>query len=396
MPISCDVLVVGAGPAGSMAARSAARGRTKTIFIDKKEEVGVPVQCAEGVGKYLFPYLPFKIPKNYLTWKIDGITFQVEDITIERKGGLWEGYTINREKFDKWLSNLAISAGAELRTNTELIHLELDKENNVRKATVRVSKKVIEIEPDVIIAADGVESTVLKLLGSYNPKKGDIAEVYSWEMKNLKLHNPHMEQIYLGDFTPGGYAYIFPKSRTVANVGVGGIMKEKELKRYFHEFLELESVKKQVKNADYVVEKTKKAVWGGITGEWVQGNVLVAGDAANHNLKPFIEGILPSSISGHLAGELGTKMHKGESIEMKQYMESIEKLLHPHFRISRGMVEKMQKWFTSKHCGKHLLFAGILTNLFELERLNELEEMSYKALEVRLLKAKNKRPSQNN
>ncbi|RLI91890.1 MAG: hypothetical protein DRO95_03435 [Candidatus Altiarchaeales archaeon] len=389
MVIKCDVLVVGAGPAGSSAARAAAMRGAKTIFIDKKKEVGVPVQCAEGIGKYLFPYLPFKIPKRQLKWRIDGITFWVEEITIERKGEIWDGYTIDRDKFDKWLANLAIQVGAELRTSYELIDLEFDEEKNVKKAIIKTPKKTIEIAPRVLIAADGADSTVLKLLGLYNPKNGDIAEVYSWEMKNLDLKNPHMEQIYLGDFTPGGYAYIFPKSKKVANVGIGGLMREKELEKHFHEFLELEPVKKQLRNGEYVIEKTKNAVWGDLVDEWIYGNVLLAGDVANHNLKPFVEGILPAIVSGNLAGELGARMHNGEAIKMVHYIKSIEKKLHPHFRVSRDMMDKIHGWFSSRHRGRDLLFVGTAAGLFELERLDELEELGYEALKSELIDAKN-------
>ncbi|RMF90582.1 MAG: FAD-binding protein, partial [Methanobacteriota archaeon] len=80
MAIECDVLVVGAGPAGSSAARAAAEGGAETIFIDKKKEVGVPVQCAEGIGSYLIPYLPFEMPEEQLIWEIEGISFHVDDI----------------------------------------------------------------------------------------------------------------------------------------------------------------------------------------------------------------------------------------------------------------------------------------------------------------------------
>jgi digeranylgeranylglycerophospholipid reductase len=108
MKIECDVLVVGAGPAGSSAARAASLNGAKTIFIDKKDQVGIPVQCAEGIGKYLFPYLPFKIPKEQLIWKIDGMFFWVDDISIRKTGDFWNGYSIDRRKFDKWLSELAV------------------------------------------------------------------------------------------------------------------------------------------------------------------------------------------------------------------------------------------------------------------------------------------------
>ena len=63
--IKCDVLVVGAGPAGLSAARALAKKGLKTIIIEEDEEVGIPVQCAEGIGSYLFQYLPFEIPSIF-------------------------------------------------------------------------------------------------------------------------------------------------------------------------------------------------------------------------------------------------------------------------------------------------------------------------------------------
>ncbi|MCK5030375.1 MAG: FAD-dependent oxidoreductase, partial [Thermoplasmatales archaeon] len=128
MSIRCDVLVVGAGPAGSSAARSAALNGAKTLFIDKKEEIGNPVKCAEGIGDFLFPYLPFRIPKEQLIWEMDGMFFWTDDISIEKRGDFWKSYSVDRRKFDKWLSELAINEGAELLTNTKLTDIELDEE----------------------------------------------------------------------------------------------------------------------------------------------------------------------------------------------------------------------------------------------------------------------------
>ncbi|NOZ59773.1 MAG: NAD(P)/FAD-dependent oxidoreductase, partial [Euryarchaeota archaeon] len=225
--IECDVLVVGAGPAGSSAARAAALGGAKTIFIDKKKEVGVPVQCAEGIGEYLFPYLPFKIPKHLLKWKIDGISFWAEGITVEKTGGTWSGYSINRDEFDKWLAEKAIKSGATLMLETELIDLEVKDDYNVTKAIVKTPKGTKEIKPKVVIAADGVESTVLKLLGFDVDLEKYAGYVIGYEMYNVNLSNPRIEQIYLGDFAPGGYAYIFPKSNKKANVGVATLFRDK-------------------------------------------------------------------------------------------------------------------------------------------------------------------------
>jgi len=112
--LNCDVLVVGAGPAGSSAARAAAEAGARTIVIEKKREIGVPVQCGEGIGSYLFPFLPFKIPTEQLIWKLNEISLWADDITVARTGSLWSTYMVNRNDFDAWLAKTAENRGAQL------------------------------------------------------------------------------------------------------------------------------------------------------------------------------------------------------------------------------------------------------------------------------------------
>jgi digeranylgeranylglycerophospholipid reductase len=50
MSMKCDVVVVGAGPGGSMAAKAAAQAGLRVALLEKRQEVGDPVRCAEGVG----------------------------------------------------------------------------------------------------------------------------------------------------------------------------------------------------------------------------------------------------------------------------------------------------------------------------------------------------------
>ena len=386
--IKCDVLVVGGGAAGSSAARSAALSGAKTILIEKKEEIGANIKCAEGIGEYLFPYLPFEIPKEQLIWKMDGMFFWTDGISIEKRGSSWNAYSVDRSKFDNWLSILAVNNGAELLTSTELTDLELDEEDNVKKAIVKRNGKLVEIFPKVIIAADGVESTVLNLLGLYNPKRGDLAEVYSWEMKKLDLYKPHYEQVFTGDFTPSGYAYIFPKGKNIANVGVGGIYPEKKLEQYFEEFLEIAHVKKQIKNAEYVVEKSKKAVFNDITDKWIYGNVVLAGDVANQNLKPFIEGILPSIICGDVAGKLACNLYTKKNTDDQKYINYVKKAMGEHFDFSNELLEGINYLYAKKGKEKYLQFFGMVTELFNQEDIEKADNMDYEELKSKLMRLK--------
>jgi digeranylgeranylglycerophospholipid reductase len=302
MSISCDVLVVGAGPAGASSAMGAALLGSKVICIEKKKEIGNQVKCAEGIGNYLFPYLPFKIPKKFLDWKMEGMYLYTEDIRIKKTGEFWEAYSINRKLLEKWLVKKAGDAGANILTGAELVGLDSDG-YNVKKGYVKKNGKIIEISPKKVIAADGSESKTMELLGLPPPKRGILADVCCWEMTNLKLTNSHFEQVFFGNFTPKGYGFIFPKNKGTANVGVGGIYPEKKIDYYFEQFLDLPEVKKQISGAKFVSNKSKKASFGYLLKKRNYGNVYPVGDVANDNFKPFVEGILPSIITGYALGK---------------------------------------------------------------------------------------------
>lgn len=390
MAISCDVLVVGAGPAGSSTARVAAMNGAKTIFIDKKKEIGVPVQCAEGIGKYLFPYLPFRIPKEQLIWRIDGMSYWTEGISVNHTSSVFHGYSVDRRNFDKWVAELAIDSGAKLLTESELINLETDEENNVKSATVKTPKKDLKIQPKVIVGADGCESSVLNLLGLYKPREGDIAEVYCLEMENLKIEKPHIQKIHLGDFAPTGWGYVFPKSKTRANVGIGEILPKGDLEPKFHEFMEeYEPMRKMInKDTKIVADKISKVRHRDIVDRWIYGNVLLVGDAINQNIKPYYEGILPAIICGNVAGKFVGDMVKGREVSDEQYKKLVKKTLFPYFDIPTNLIDLNVAVADMKDRKKYLIMSSamIVTSLIEgandikPEQLLSLKDKSYDEL----------------
>ena len=384
----CDVLVVGAGPAGSSAARAVAEAGAKTIFIDKKKEIGVPVQCAEAIGKYLIPFLPYRIPAEQLIWKIDGMSFWAEGITIERRGGIWSGYAINREKIDKWLANNAIRAGAKLHLESELIDLEFRDKYHVTKAIVKTTgEEVRKIEPKVVIAADGVHSKVLNKLGFTNIKDKSV-EVLSFDLNNLDLYKPTYEQLYIGDFAPGAYAYIFPLSKSRANVGVSSLLQTKKLEDCYAEFLEIPMVKKQLRNADKAVEKSGWAPYRYFSDRWVYGNILLVGDVANQNFKPFVEGVLPAIICGDVAGKTAYNFITGRNL-LSDYQKRVKDKLGEFFLESDYVLDVLYELGKSLDKKSHLLRLGISADIFSLKEIEKLEKANYTILKNKLDRCNN-------
>jgi digeranylgeranylglycerophospholipid reductase len=370
--LTCDVLVIGAGPAGSTAARAAAMAGAHTILIDRKGEIGVPVQCGEGIGAYLFPFLPFKIPEEQLIWKLNEISLWANGVTVARTGSLWTTYMVNRNDFDTWLVKSAEIKGAQLLTNAELSTLEVKDDYTVTRATVKTPEGEKQIKPRVVIAADGVDSTVLKLLGFKIDKKTTCGKVLSFEMKNLRLRDPHSFQVFLGDFAPGVYAYILPKSRTTANVGTGTIVPQKRVKSCYEEFLELPPVKSQLTDGTVIADKSGWAPIRYLTDEWVYGNVLLVGDVANQNFKPFVEGIIPTMICGDLAGKTASDFIHGKS-SLSTYPNCVRDKLGTFFLDSDQLIPLLYEQGTSSATKEHLLRLLLFANIIPMKQFEQLE-----------------------
>jgi digeranylgeranylglycerophospholipid reductase len=380
--MKCDVLVVGAGPAGSSAAYACAKAGLETVFIDRKKEVGIPITCSGAVGSYLFGFLPFKVPKRLLEHRIEGLEFIVEDISFVRRGGPWTSYAIDRSAFDLWLSKRAQNAGAELLLETEFTDLKFDSQRRVKKAVLTREGKIKEVEFSVLIGADGAESKVLERLGKRR-KGAKLGRAVVYEYKGVNLDSSDMDQLYFGDFAPGGYAHIFPLSEDRANVGVGTIDEKIDINKCFTKLLSHPRVHSQLKGAEQVREKS-----GRVSFEWLSDrrhydNVLFAGEAASQNIKPLVEGFLPSIICGDIAGKTAFR-HIRDGAPLESYQENLDRVLGPIFNESDKLIELLGDISELKGEKSYLLLAGLTGNIFTPKDVLSLKDSKPDMIKERL------------
>ena len=289
--VKVDVVVVGAGPAGSTAAEHAALNGASVLILEKRTQVGIPVRCGEFMPsveemKGIFPKATdldslFDIPGNLHSLPTDMIRIYSPKLMA------WEvpftGYTTDRDRFDQYLASRAVKAGAELRTGL---------------ACTKVIGKVVttpemDIEAKVIIGADGPLSLVGKSLG-YG-RSTDLCPGVSVQVKGDFEPIPEM---YFGTVAPGGYAWILPK-KGGANVGLGVAPKFSRMPvgEYFDQFMKF----KELKSSEKVMGKL--IPMSGPIKRTVIGDSLVVGDAAGQVMAVNGGGIPISMVCGRIAGQ---------------------------------------------------------------------------------------------
>ena len=307
-----DVIVVGAGPAGSSAAKTAAENGANVLLIERELEIGVPDKCGEFVPaltemKKLAPDVPdiesmFDPPQHCIVNRTkyvnfvfpNGVEFPVD----------FKGVVVERKLFDKHLANEAGRAGAQILPFTQAIKL-LD--DGVR---VRTGGEVYDLKADVVIGADGAYSLIAREAGlpiSTDPL--DYGVGYQFEMVNVD-HDPEYVDMYLGeDIAPGTYAWIIPKGKDVANVGTGVrapfMQKGMSIRDYQRNLIQNHPIaSKKLKNAVPTALKAGNIPVGGPIERTTTDRVLVVGDAGGHTI-PTVGGGIPSGmIIGKIAGQV--------------------------------------------------------------------------------------------
>ena len=221
---TCDAVIVGAGPGGSMAAKFCALGGMDTILIEKKAEIGAPLRCAEGVSKSWLDEVGIVPDKTWIRADMKGAIIKSTKGTSyqldESKAGNEVGYVLERHLFDKALARDAANAGAKIMMRTSCTGI-IREDGKIVGIKAKGMGEEIEIRAKVVVAADGYESQVGRWAGiDTTLKLSDIDSCIQYRMCNIDI-TPDYCEFVIGSCAPGGYIWVFPKGEKVANVGIG-------------------------------------------------------------------------------------------------------------------------------------------------------------------------------
>ena len=318
---SVDVLVIGGGPAGSIAARTAAQQNVDVLMIEKRQEIGSPVRCAEGVSKRALAELT-ELNSKWISAEINGGRIHSPDggfVTIDEPGA---GLVLERKIFDRELAAQAARSGAEVWVKARAIDL-IRENGSITGAVIRRPDEDYIVRAKVVIAADGVESQVGKWAGiDTTCNAHDVDTCAQYLMTGLTDIDLSYCDFYLGHrMAPRGYAWIFPKGNDSANVGIGigGNIGSETAIGYLNRFVEKEihgDVGERAREPGSEGASTRPLVPSvlslvvgcvpvtGTLSDLVRDGFMIVGDAARQNDPVSGGGIINSMIAGQIAGEV--------------------------------------------------------------------------------------------
>ncbi len=223
-----DAVVVGAGPGGSMTAKTLAEQGARVLLVEKRPEIGVPVRCAEATGISGLEELGIEPDKKFIAQETRGQHIYAPDgskVVLEDGDGRPTGYVLERRMFDKHLAILAARAGAEVRTRTCATGLlrERGERGFVRGVRLKHFGEEYDVTCRCVVGADGVEGQVGRWAGINTRTRLDqMTSNAQFELVGIEIEDPTILEFYLGSvYAPGGYVWVFPKGDDTANVGLG-------------------------------------------------------------------------------------------------------------------------------------------------------------------------------
>ncbi len=383
-----DVVVVGAGPAGCLAAKYAAKNGAKTLIIEEHASIGSPVQCAGLLSTNAIRECEV-VPDSGFHPITGAFVYAPDRRRIRISGSEIKAYVVDRRIFDRTLAENAIRSGADILLRTRAVGIDIGR-GAYGRGRRRILHVVIEGEPDVIeadvvIGADGVQSHIARWAGLDTPDTilsgAQVSTVYDFE-------DPQFVEIFPGSCAPGFFAWAIPYHgsariglavRPGFGSGVGHGSAWAHLKRLI---------------AEHPVVSERCApgitciVIGGIPisvpQQTAADGLLIVGDAAGQVKPTSGGGVYPGAVCAKIAGKIAADAVLEGDTSVRRLSE-YDKLWRARIGGELAIGRRINEWMTRLSDSEINRLVGVLDDDELLDLITRYGDMDHPSVVVRKL-----------
>ena len=307
-----DLVIVGSGPAGATVARFTAAAGLRVLLVDKRQELGAPIQCSGAVSRGALEETGVTPDAEFIHEAIYGFAVYNQDgakTTIDYRaldpdkygtapGQVPLGYVVDRRRFDRYLMTQAERAGAETQLKTEALGYH-PLPDGTCTVTLRHYNRERTVRTRVLVGADGLQSQVGKWAGlRTHIRLNELASCLQFVVDRVETEG--LLEIVTGhEWAPGGYAWVFPKGYGYAEIGLGVIRTATDTtaQEQLDHFIQNSFFKTRFQDSRILeVQGGGVPLAAPLKKQFAQ-NVLLVGDAARH-VNPITGGGIHTALSG--------------------------------------------------------------------------------------------------
>ena len=280
--------VIGAGPAGSMAAKYAAKAGASTILLEEHAGAGWPVQCAGLLGQAAMAESELPAGSFILGGMLGATVFSPGGQRLDFKAKACKAWVVDRRLFDQAMLRRAVQEGADLRLCSSVRKIRREKERSILSLAGGE-----EISAKIVISAEGVSALLARRAGIAPPQmilSGAQVQV------PFAVEDPEKVEVHLGQ-APGLFAWVIPLDESSARIGLCARDQGCE---HLRSFLKTDVIARRLQGSPVALNVGGLPL--GPPAATAVAGLLAVGDAAGQVKPTSGGGIYPGLVAAKIAG----------------------------------------------------------------------------------------------
>jgi digeranylgeranylglycerophospholipid reductase len=307
-----DVAVIGAGPAGSMAAKYAAMAGARTVILEEHESIGWPVECAGLLGTKAMQESELSSRRSVILGLKGASVYSPGGANVSFRAPTFKAWVVDRRLFDRALALEAVRCGVELRLGSSVREIRRHHDDNsAGGGSILVLGGGERLEAKVVISAEGVRARLARRSGI-----GPVEQLLSGAQVEVPflVDDPEKVEVHLG--VPGLFAWVIPIGNDSARIG---LCTRESACDSLCLFLRRDVIRKRLQGSPVTL------VVGGLPlgppRSTVADGLLAVGDAAGQVKPTSGGGVYPGLVCAKIAGSVAAAAAQAGDCSSKRLSE---------------------------------------------------------------------------